>query len=377
MRILFALPGLHRVRRGAEIVFESIAQEIALEGEHSVTLIGSGEEIPGRAYRFKRIPSVSRNHFEGWPKMPFFRSEFMYEDLTFAAGLTASSWRAETDVTVTCNYPYTNWALRSHSPWRNRPAHVFVTQNGDWPAYERRREYRFFWCDGLLCTNPHYWQRNRDRWFSTLIPNGIDQKRFFPGAADRALLGLPENRPVVLMVSALEEGKRVLQGIRAVAEVPGAFLVIAGDGPLRGQVDRLAADLLLGRFLRTTFSHELMPVLYRSSNVFLHMAIQEPFGNVYIEALASGTPIVAHDDENTRWILEDHAYLIDTNLQALVVEALTKAMHTPASNTAQGVAFAASRYSWSIIAREYCEFFADVLRYVQRFDARHHAKNYL
>jgi len=48
------------------------------------------------------------------------------------------------------------------------------------------------------------------------------------------------------------------------------------------------------------FSHELMPVLYRNSNVFLYMAIQEPFGNVYIEALASGTPIVAHDDENTR-----------------------------------------------------------------------------
>src|ERR1700685_3297375 len=103
MRILFALPGLHRVHRGAEIVFESIAQEIALEGKHNVTLIGSGEEIPARAYRYKQIPSVLRNNFERWPKMPFFRSEFMYEDLTFAAGLTVSDWRAETDVTVTCN----------------------------------------------------------------------------------------------------------------------------------------------------------------------------------------------------------------------------------------------------------------------------------
>ena len=119
MRILFALPGLHRVRRGAEIVFESVAQEIALDGQHEVTLIGSGEEIPGRAYRFKRIPSVLRNHFERWPKMPFFRSEFMYEDLTFAAGLTVSDWRTETDITVTCNYPYTNWALRSRFPWRD------------------------------------------------------------------------------------------------------------------------------------------------------------------------------------------------------------------------------------------------------------------
>jgi glycosyltransferase involved in cell wall biosynthesis len=365
MRILFALPGLHRVRRGAEIVFESIAQEIALEGEHSVTLIGSGEEIPGRAYRFEHIPSVSRNHFERWPKVPFFRSEFMYEDLTFAAGLAISGWRTEADVTVTCNYPYTNWALRSHLPWKNRPTHVFVTQNSDWPAYERRREYRFFSCDGLLCTNPLYLQRNRERWFSTLIPNGIDQTRFFPGPADRAPLGLPEDRPVVLMVSALEEGKRVLQGIRAVAEVPDAFLVIAGDGPLRGQVDRLAANLLPGRFLRTTFSHELMPVLYRSANVLLHMATQEPFGNVYIEALSSGTPVVAHDDENTRWIFEDHAYLVDTNLQPLLVNTLTKAMRTPTESIAQGVAFATSRYSWNLVARKYSEFFAEVLRRVR------------
>jgi glycosyltransferase involved in cell wall biosynthesis len=363
MRILFALPGLHRVHRGAEVAFEAIAQEIAQTREHQVTLIGSGEEIPRRAYRFKRIPSVLRNRFERWPKVPFFRSEFMYEDLTFAAGLITAGWRNETDVSVTCNYPYSNWALRTHFLGKKRAAHVFVTQNSDWPAYERRREYRFFACDGLVCTNPIYWQRNRDRWFSALIPNGIDQTRFCPGPANRILLGLPENRPVVLMVSALEVGKRVLEGIRAIARVPDAFCVIAGDGPLRNQVDSLAADLLPDRFLRKTFPYELMPTLYRSSNVFLHAAMQEPFGNAYIEALASGTPIVAHDDENTRWILEDHAYLVDSNLQPLLVEALTKAMNTPAAKIARGVAFAASRYRWSIVARKYCEFFADVLRH--------------
>lgn len=362
MRIAFALPGLHRVHRGAEVVFESIAQAIALEGKHDVTLIGSGVEIPRRAYQFKRIPAVLRNRFERWPKIPFFRSEFMYEDLTFAAGLMTSDWRGETDISVTCNYPYTNWALRSHLPWRNRPVHIFVTQNSDWPAYDRRSEYRFFSCDGLICTNPIYWQRNRDRWFTALIPNGIDHTKFYPGPGNRALLGLPENCPLVLMVSALEEGKRVLEGIRAVAAVPNAHCVVAGDGPMRKQVDRLAADLLPGRFLRTTFPHELMPVLYRSANVFLHTAIQEPFGNVYIEALASGTPIVAHDDENTRWILNDYAYLVDTNLQEPLVEALTKAIQAPAGNTAPGAAFAISRYSWSVVAQKYCDFFTEVLR---------------
>ena len=41
MRILFALPGLHRHDRGAEVAFIAIARELARAG-HAVTLIGSG-----------------------------------------------------------------------------------------------------------------------------------------------------------------------------------------------------------------------------------------------------------------------------------------------------------------------------------------------
>ena len=45
------------------MVFESIAQQIALRGEHHVTLVGSGEQIADRAYRFIHVPAVSRERF--------------------------------------------------------------------------------------------------------------------------------------------------------------------------------------------------------------------------------------------------------------------------------------------------------------------------
>ena len=64
MKILFALPGLHRFGRGAEVVFESVAQEIALRGDHQVTLVGSGEARSDRAYEFIHLPAISRDHFE-------------------------------------------------------------------------------------------------------------------------------------------------------------------------------------------------------------------------------------------------------------------------------------------------------------------------
>ena len=79
MRILFALPGLHRVRRGAEVAFESIAQHLALGGGHEVTLFGSGRESPPRAYRFQRVPAVARSRFVRWPKAPLLRHEETYE----------------------------------------------------------------------------------------------------------------------------------------------------------------------------------------------------------------------------------------------------------------------------------------------------------
>src|SRR3982750_1639223 len=98
MRILFALPGLHRFGRGAEVVFESIAQQIAERREHHVTLVGSGQPRSDRAYEFIHVPAVTRERFEHWPNVPFLRNQFMYEELTFARGLARLSAVADADL---------------------------------------------------------------------------------------------------------------------------------------------------------------------------------------------------------------------------------------------------------------------------------------
>lgn len=358
MHILFALPGLHRFDRGAEVVFESVAQQIARKGEHRVTLVGSGQVRPDRAYDFIHVPAVSRGRFERWPKLPFLRHEFMYEELTFAAGLAALGAVGDADITVTCGYPYTNWALRGPRSGR-RPKHVFVTQNGDWAALGRGAEPRFFSCDGLICTNPLYFERNRERWPSALIPNGLDPARFRPGRVRKSELGLPLDRPLVLMVSALEPGKRVIEALEAVAEVPDAFLLVAGDGPLRDKIDQLASERLPDRFLRRTFKREQMPDLYRSADIFLHTKIQESFGNVYIEALSCGAPIVAHDDEVTRWILGEHAVLVDSTSPADLTAAISRTLNAPKGGP-EAATWAHARYSWEVVAAKYVDFFTNV-----------------
>jgi glycosyltransferase involved in cell wall biosynthesis len=361
MRILFALPGLHRFDRGAEVVFESVANEIALRGEHQVVLAGSGETRPGRAYEFIHVPAVSRYRFERWPKVPFLRNEFMYEELTFAAALATLRTLSTFDLTMTCSHPYTSLALRRPHFGKRRPAHIYVTQNSDWAAYGNGAEPRLFNCDGLICTNPLFLERNQQRWpRSTLIPNGIDPGRFCPGPQQKAALGLPTDRPIVLMVSALEPGKRVLEAMRAMADVPEAYMVVAGDGPLREEVDRLAADLLPGRFMRGTFRHDQMPDLYRSADLFLHTKIIESFGNVYIEALSCGVPVVAHDDEVTRWILGDYARLVDSTSPQALTAAIRETLQSPPPGD-QASAWAHARYAWPVVAGKYANFFAEVM----------------
>ncbi len=361
MRLHFVLPGLHRVHRGAEVAFESIATEIAKLGLDEVTLIGSGPALPDKPYRYRRHGLIPRERFERLPKVPPFRTEYVCEEMTWASNFIRRYRADEADITVTCSYPFVNWALTRWPLFGRKPAHVFVTQNGDWPAYSEKSEYKLFRCDGLVCTNPLYFDRNKARWPSALIPNGMDPTRFHPGADARARLGLPTDGPIVLMVSALVDSKRVLEGMRAVARIPNAHLVNAGDGPLRDQFDALGQEIMPGRVRRMTLSADQMPDLYRSADVMLHPTFHESFGNVYVEAMAVGLPVVAHDYSVTRWIFgDDYPGLVDAADEAAVAAAVSAALDSGRSDALGRVDAAAERFSWASIAREYRAFFAAV-----------------
>jgi glycosyltransferase involved in cell wall biosynthesis len=364
VRIQFLLPGLHRVHRGAEAAFLSIATEIAQLGLDEVTVIGSGPPREGAPYQFLRCGAIPRERFERFPKFPPFRSEYIYEEASWVLSYCASRHRADADITVTCSYPFVNWMLTRWPPSRHRPPHVFVTQNGDWPAYSDKLEYRLFRCDGLVCTNPQYYERNKLRWPSVLVPNGIDPRRFFAGPGSRAQFGLPDLGPIVLMVSALVDSKRVLEGMHAVAQIPNATLVVAGDGPLRNQFDRLGSELMPGRFLRLSLSADQMPDLYRSADVFLHPTFYESFGNVYVEAMAVGLPVVVHDYAVTRWIFGDRPGLVDASNGADLAAAVGRAIEERRNPTWPIVA--AERFAWSNIAQQYRQFFREVVQRRQK-----------
>jgi glycosyltransferase involved in cell wall biosynthesis len=264
------------------------------------------------------------------------------------------------DITVTCSYPFTNWVLRRPVINGLCPPHVFVTENGDWPASINKSEARLFGCEGLICTNPEYYERNKNKWRSRLIPNGIDCNQFRLGMPRRSKFGLPETKLVILMVSALAPNKRVDLGIAAASRIPDAHLVVAGDGPLRHVLDSIAAEMMPGRFTRLLIPPDEMPSLYQSANVFLHLAADESFGNVFLESMACGLPVVAPDNSRIRWIVGNDEFLLNSDDPAAVARQIDIALRAP--STWRQVRFGkAQAFTQAKIAKMYRQFLEEIV----------------
>ncbi|MDX2036743.1 MAG: glycosyltransferase family 4 protein [Isosphaeraceae bacterium] len=367
LRIAFLLPGLGRIQRGAETAFIELARALSSFPQTVVELFGSGRDGVGDQH-IHEIPCINRSRFERWPKLPTLRGDTYYEELSWVLRLSARrSFRpGDFDIAVTCCYPWINWFLQDAAR-RGGPKQIFVTQNGDWPCLRKNREYRWFNCDGLVCTNPEYYERQRTAYRATLIPNGVDPEVFRPrSSTEDGYLDerIPRDRPVVLLAAALTPTKRVLDGIRVTSMVEGAFALIVGDGPERREVAHLADQRLPGRHLLLgSVPREQMPSIFRRADAFLHMSREEPFGIVYLEAAATGLPIVAFGGPNPRWILGDAALYSETaDLEATALT-LRKAL-SPDVRADLGAAArrrVVDGWTWNLQAERYREFFEEVL----------------
>jgi glycosyltransferase involved in cell wall biosynthesis len=369
LRIAMLLAGLGRVQRGAEAAFLELTRQLIRYPDLHVELFGSGSKTPAGA-PMHQVPCIPRERFEGWLRLPCLRTEYEYEELTFVLNLMWSRrFRAgQFDVAVSCSYPHVNWFLQRNQ-CRGRPAQVFVTQNGDWMCRGQNREYRYFRCDGLVCTNPDYYARHRARHRCVLIPNGVDPDVFRPadGTPESIATPLPAEsagRPIVLMSSALIASKGVPDGIRAVAQIPEAFLVVAGDGPQRAEAAALAARELPDRHvLLGSVPRERMPALFRQANAFLHISRDEPSALVYLEAASSGLPLVVHDSPVVRWTLCDGALYADTHDPAAVADALRRALDPLLARELGRKARERmiGGWTWEVIAAKYRSFFYEVV----------------
>jgi glycosyltransferase involved in cell wall biosynthesis len=161
------------------------------------------------------------------------------------------------------------------------------------------------------------------------IPNAIPVEEARPASSEAQLRA---REPVILTAGRLAPEKDFATLLRAVARLPApARLVILGEGPERAALEGLARDLgIAGRVALPGYRPSPWDS-YAQARVFALSSRSEGFGNVVVEALASGLPVVATDCGGPREILEDgrHGALVPVGDVEALAAGIARALDAP------------------------------------------------
>ncbi|WP_194745091.1 glycosyltransferase family 4 protein [Thermaurantiacus tibetensis] len=137
---------------------------------------------------------------------------------------------------------------------------------------------------------------------------GVDHALFHPGRRDlgwRRSLGIGDSDFTVGFVGrlVLEKGLDVVAAVDARLRALGVAhrLLVVGDGPARAFLERAAPGAIFTGFL----TGEALARAHASADLFLNPSVTETFGNVTLEAMACGVPVVAADATGSRSLVVD------------------------------------------------------------------------
>ncbi len=202
--------------------------------------------------------------------------------------------------------------------------------------------------------------------------NGVDLQRFSPGdrAAARAKLGIEGF--TLLSVGSLIPRKGHELIIAALADLPDATLLIAGSGPMRGELESVAREKSVGarvRFLGE-IAHDELSEAYRAADIFVLASSREGWANVLLEAMASGTPVVATNVNGTPEVIRDPklGILVKERSAAALARAIQELRRLQPDR--QAVRTYAEQFSWDETARANKALFLAAARhgYADRFN---------
>jgi glycosyltransferase involved in cell wall biosynthesis len=101
-----------------------------------------------------------------------------------------------------------------------------------------------------------------------------------------------------------------------------------------------------------------MPHLYQTADAFSLASPMETFGLVFLEALACGLPVVAHDGPRQRFVVGETGFFCDVHDSCSFAEALRQALQSPPDIRRRAHA---ETFQWDRILREYQKVFASLV----------------
>jgi len=229
-------------------------------------------------------------------------------------------------------------------------------------GYYDLRHYRR--CDHLIGNTQdiveymvaHGWPRERTHY----LPNFADERRAAP--VERDSLETPEGAPVILALGRLHPDKAFDVLIEAMAQLPNAYLWLAGEGPLKEELQQLAKDRGVAPRVRFLGWRQDTGALLAAATCLVCPSRVEPLGNVVLEAWAAGKPVVAAASAGPASLLQDNrtGLLVPIDDAAALAAALRRVIGDPAMERylgQQGQDDYQARFGREAVTAQYVRFF--------------------
>lgn len=340
---------------GAGVDHVFVSPIVPPEAERAATMI----EVPSMAfplYTDYRLAAPGSRYFG--KQVLDFRPDILHIHSPCSLGYAAVRFGKKHNIPVVATY-HTHFA--SYAKYYNIP----MLEPFGW-SYLR---HLYDGCDRIFVPSMPILDELWSQGFRRLhhLPHGVDSTSFNPGYRSfswRAAHGIPGDKKMLLFAGRLvwEKDLRTLAATyqQLTREREDVVFVVAGDGPVRPELEALMPGaIFLGQLNGTDLSHA-----YASADLFVFPSTTETFGNVIIEAMASGTvPVCAREGGAAGVVLHGVTGLL-TNPRdpADLRRAVTELLDAPArreSIALQALEFA-RRQSWQNIFQNMIELYRDV-----------------
>ncbi len=200
----------------------------------------------------------------------------------------------------------------------------------------------------------------------SLVPPGVSmspQLHLLPISERNALrgrLGLPEERPLLLCVAAINKShKRMDYVIREVASLPEPrpYLLLVGQQDFESPEILQLGNKLLGseHFKIRTVAQNEVANYYKIADAFVLGSLTEGLPRVLLEAISYGLPCLVHDYEIARFVVGEKGYLgnfeLTGSLASLIPQALAEGYNVSQRHLRYRSAY--DRFSWEKLCPAY------------------------
>ena len=181
----------------------------------------------------------------------------------------------------------------------------------------------------------------------------------------RKELNIPDRAQMILSLGRLHTNKAFDTLLRAMVQVPEAYLVIAGEGPEEQALISLATELGVRPRIRFVGWRSDVPELMAASDLYVCPSRHEPLGNVVIEGWAQNRPVVAAASQGPAALIQDgvDGLLIPVDDDAAMAAAINKVLADPvlAADLAQvGRGRYEREFTEKKVVQRYLDFFQEI-----------------